>query len=171
MSDSAEKGLPRCAFCQIIAGDLPAKFILREKRVVAFYPLDPVTEGHVLVVPVMHVNNFLHNPAVTAEVAGVAARLAARLAPTWRGGTYANLITSAGTFATQSVMHLHFHIVPRAKDDGLPLPWTPQRTTFIASDEHSSAGTGHDWMTDAEQQAAYRERKGLNPTERTEGDG
>jgi histidine triad (HIT) family protein len=40
----------------------------------------------------------------------------------------ANLITSKGSAATQTVFHLHVHLVPRQVDDGLPLPWTPPRS-------------------------------------------
>lgn len=39
----------------------------------------------------------------------------------------ANIITSKGSLATQTVFHLHVHLVPRAAGDGLPLPWTPRR--------------------------------------------
>ena len=45
----------------------------------------------------------------------------------------ANLITSKGREATQSVFHLHVHVVPRAAGDGLPLPWTPQHTARAAA--------------------------------------
>lgn len=45
----------------------------------------------------------------------------------------ANLITSKGDAATQSVLHLHVHVVPRQADDDLPLPWTPQHAACAAA--------------------------------------
>jgi histidine triad (HIT) family protein len=45
----------------------------------------------------------------------------------------ANLITSKGAAATQTVYHLHVHVVPRQGGDGLPLPWTPQHTARAAA--------------------------------------
>jgi len=44
----------------------------------------------------------------------------------------ANIITSKGREATQSVFHLHVHVVPRQADDDLPLPWTPQQPARAA---------------------------------------
>lgn len=114
---------PRCVFCDIIAGNAPAEFVLQEKRVVAFAPLNPVAPGHLLVVPRLHVRDYTENPSCTAETMGTAARLAQTF------GGQSNLITSAGPLATQSVFHLHVHIVPRREDDGLHLPWTGREPT------------------------------------------
>lgn len=116
---SAEKDRD-CVFCQIVAGEAPARIAARTEGVVAFHPLNPVTEGHLLVVPTEHVLDFMHKPQVT----GMVASFAARIASDWMGGGDSNLITSAGGYATQTVRHLHLHIVPRSRDDGLALPWT-----------------------------------------------
>lgn len=104
----------RCVFCAIISGDEPATVIRRWPDVIAIAPLNPVTEGHTLVIPTDHVRDAIENPAVTAKTMHAAAELAT--AP-------CNIITSAGREATQSVFHLHLHIVPRAEGDGLALPW------------------------------------------------
>jgi len=89
---------------------------------VAFEPLNPVTPGHLLVVPKGHVASAAESP----EAAGRAARLAAEIARDMEIGDF-NLITSSGAAATQTVRHLHWHIVPRHEDDGLILPWTGQQ--------------------------------------------
>jgi len=109
-----------CAFCQIVRDEAPADIVRSwpdnaQCAVLAFVPLHPVTEGHLLVVPVTHVADALENPLVTAAVMRRAAELAE---------SPCNLITSVGVEATQSVRHLHVHIVPRRKDDGLALPWS-----------------------------------------------
>lgn len=108
-----------CVFCDIVAGRSPAKFLHPENwpYVVIFEPLNPVTPGHVLVVPRMHVTDFTDHEFVTGETAKMAAKYARSV-----GGPF-NMITSKGREATQSVYHLHIHLVPRRKDDGLALPW------------------------------------------------
>lgn len=121
-----EKGaVESCPFCAIAAGYAEAQIVDESADVIAFHPLNPVTEGHLLVVPREHVVNFMHKP----EVTGLTAAFAARLAGLWMDGGDTNLITSAGGYATQTVPHLHFHIVPRSRDDGLLLPWTGAEIT------------------------------------------
>ncbi len=110
-----------CPFCKIIRGEAEAQMVASWPDAVAFVPLDPVTPGHVLVVPTVHVPDFVADRAVTAAVMHRAAILADTLpAREW------NLITSAGAAATQTVYHLHVHLVPRRAGDGLHLPWTGQ---------------------------------------------
>lgn len=106
-----------CVFCEIIARRAPARFVRTWSDVVAFEPLSPVTDGHVLVVPDRHVVDFVEDRWVTGRVMECAADLARRPM---------NLITSAGAEATQTVFHLHVHLVPRRVGDGLALPWTSQ---------------------------------------------
>ena len=83
-----------------------------------FEPPNPVVEGHLLVAPRTHVTDASVNPDLTARVMRVAARLT-------RDIPAANIITSLGRSATQSIFHLHVDIVPRTPDDGLTMPWTP----------------------------------------------
>ena len=94
---------------------------------VAFLPLDPVVQeerGHVLVVPRVHVRDFTVDPEVTAATSRRAAELGAELRA---AGRDLNQITSAGPAATQTVPHLHLHVVTRRAEDGLHLPWTGQK--------------------------------------------
>lgn len=110
-----------CPFCEIIAGRANAEIVYADDVVVIFTPLNPVTPGHVLVVPCRHVEDFSTDPTLTGEVMRYAARYAR-----WRDKGPMNLITSKGKAATQSVFHLHVHLVPRREGDGLHLPWTDQ---------------------------------------------
>lgn len=115
-----------CPFCQY-AGPSP---ILREYRgrkygrpsgveTIVIEPLSPVTEGHVLVIPKPHVRSALDSPKIAAVAMFDAA---------WYAGDViegpCNIITSTGLEATQTVMHLHVHVVPRRDGDGLRLPWS-----------------------------------------------
>jgi histidine triad (HIT) family protein len=112
-----------CPFCEIIAYRAPATIVRAWPDAIAIVPLGPVVDGHLLVIPHDHVSDFSADPDVTAITARRAAELALE-----RGLICANLITSMGAAATQSVFHLHLHLVPRAADDGLALPWYSGRS-------------------------------------------
>jgi histidine triad (HIT) family protein len=105
-----------CPFCARI--DI-GQYEHSDVACVAFTPLNPVTPGHVLVVPRIHVPDAIAFPALAGQALRFAGFLASRL-----GLQSANFITSAGAAATQTVFHLHVHIVPRSEGDGLHLPWT-----------------------------------------------
>lgn len=106
-----------CPFCDVKKIASPVKSY---GDVLVFEPLDPVVEGHRLVVPRQHVADFAENPKLTAKVMMIAAEIAQK-----EGGEF-NIITSKGRNATQSVFHLHVHLVPRKEGDNLALPWTGQ---------------------------------------------
>lgn len=110
--------MTNCVFCAINRGESPAQFVGEWSDAFAIVPINPVVDGHTLVIPKTHVADFAENPEVSAATMGRAAVLAASL-----GLPAVNLITSKGREATQSVFHLHIHLVPRAEDDGLALPW------------------------------------------------
>jgi histidine triad (HIT) family protein len=96
-----------------------------------FTPLNPVVEGHRLIVPVVHTSN-LNSPELEANQTGWALRYFTNDLEDY------NLITSKGANATQTIQHLHFHIVPREKDDGLMLPWTNQAPLTINKEKQMS---------------------------------
>jgi histidine triad (HIT) family protein len=109
-----------CPFCaRVAAGEYDRT--CSTPNVVVFEPLNPVTPGHLLIVPRAHVDDATEDPVLTGLVFEWAAELAARSVHA------VNLITSIGKDATQSVFHLHVHLVPRYADDGLALPWTGQQ--------------------------------------------
>lgn len=113
-----------CPFCERIRrGEYEAW--ADDPSVVWFEPLDPVTPGHMLFVPARHVSGA-GDPANGPYEAGITAEVAARWAQRHGIGAF-NLITSAGAEATQTVFHLHLHLVPRRDGDGLHLPWTGQK--------------------------------------------
>lgn len=110
-----------CAFCGIIASrqeEFANELLFPE--VISFPPLNPIVDGHRLFIPVQHVSDAGESPGITGLVMEFASRFAEEFYDSY------NLITSAGTAATQSVFHLHIHVVPRYPDDGLHLPWTGQ---------------------------------------------
>jgi histidine triad (HIT) family protein len=106
-----------CVFCQIAAGGLPADVILADERVVAFLDDRPVFKGHTLVVPRPHVATFA---ALSPEALMALFTAAQRLSGAVEAGLEAD-----GTFVamndkvSQSVPHVHVHVVPRRRKDGL----------------------------------------------------
>jgi len=106
-----------CLFCAIAAGDVPASMVLRDDDVAAFLDARPVFKGHVLVVPRAHVPTLSDMPAPALGPLFAAVQ---RIAQAVEAGLEAD-----GTFVamnnkvSQSVPHLHVHVVPRRKKDGL----------------------------------------------------
>lgn len=120
MSESARRpttsSAAGCPFCdRIQRGEYDELF----GAVARFEPLNPVTPGHMLFVPSLHVE---HPNWGAVGNAMNHAELFASGQP-WDF----NLITSSGRAATQTISHVHVHYVPRREGDGLPLPWTGQR--------------------------------------------
>jgi histidine triad (HIT) family protein len=109
-----------CVFCDIVAKTAPATIVKEYPYAIVIVPLNPVTQGHVLVLPKAHVKDAAEDPMVTGIVMAQAAHYVKDVGP-------CNIITSIGEEATQSVFHLHLHVVPRVADDGLPLPWSDHR--------------------------------------------
>ncbi|MFJ8489374.1 HIT family protein [Streptomyces sp. NPDC094038] len=107
-----------CPFCRIVRGAAPARVVREWEGALAIGPRGGgVTPGHVLVLPKTHVPDVAADPAVSAMTMRHAAELAAEVGD-------CNVITSRGAVATQTVPHLHVHVVPRRQGDGIALPWT-----------------------------------------------
>ena len=106
-----------CVFCEIVAGRIGADFVLRDEAAVAFLDARPLFKGHVLVVPREHVPTLPELPAPLVGPFFAAVQRVAR-------GVEAGLAAD-GTFVamnnkvSQSVPHLHVHVVPRRRKDGL----------------------------------------------------
>lgn len=125
-----------CVFCRIIAGDAPAHEVLRTDTVVAFLDVRPVFKGHVLVAPVEHVVTLPDLPADRLADYMGQVQLLARAIPEALGaqGTF----VAVNNVVSQSVPHLHTHVVPRTKGDGLRGFFWP-RTTYAAGEAEETA--------------------------------
>jgi histidine triad (HIT) family protein len=110
-----------CVFCPANWDNLSHIPTARRDDVAIINPLNPVTKGHVLVIAARHTENAAQDYDLAGELMRVAA------AYVLGAGIQANIITSIGPDATQTVMHTHLHVVPRRLNDDLPLPWTPQQ--------------------------------------------
>lgn len=121
-----------CVFCAVIAGRLPASFVYRDDRAVAFLDVYPVHPGHTLVVPRTHVVDLLDCPGdVASHLFDVSRRLAPAVVQAAAAAGF-NVWTANGRAAGQQIFHLHVHILPRFEDDafGLRFPQSyPQEAT------------------------------------------
>jgi histidine triad (HIT) family protein len=124
-----------CIFDQIRDGDAPAHLVLDEPDVLAFLDARPLFPGHTLVIPRRHVPHLADLDELTADALWAAARrVAAALRPA---------LAADGAFlalndeVSQSVAHVHLHVVPRRQKDGLRGFFWPR--TRYDSDESAAA--------------------------------
>jgi histidine triad (HIT) family protein len=129
-----------CEFCQIIRGDRPARVVADAPDALAFFPLRPVCPGHTIVIPKTHVRDLwaagsLLSAGLMQAVIRVGRAINTALRPDGM-----NLISSAGEAASQTVFHLHLHVVPRWAGDHLGNIWPPSPPlTDEAKDEMAAA--------------------------------
>jgi histidine triad (HIT) family protein len=110
-----------CVFCRIVAGDVPAEVVLSTDHAVAFRDLHPQAPVHVLVVPRRHIDDASvlgpGDAEVLADVLAAARQVAEREGIAARGY---RLLFNVGEDASNSVPHLHLHVI-----GGRPLAWPP----------------------------------------------
>jgi histidine triad (HIT) family protein len=124
-----------CVFCDIVAGSVPAFKVIDSPDGVGFLDTRPVFKGHVLIVPRDHVVTLPELPASDLPgFFGLVQRVAAAVpAALGAQGTF----VANNNVVSQSVAHLHFHVVPRTKGDGLRGFFWP-RHKYESDDEAAS---------------------------------
>ena len=117
VSDREGKNISDCVFCDIVAGLVPANIVLADENIVAFLDARPVFKGHVLIAPKAHVTTLPDLPDAAIEPFFRQVRRVSAIMPRALGsqGTF----VAANNVVSQSVPHLHFHVVPRTNGDGL----------------------------------------------------
>ena len=102
-----------CIFCMIANHEINSSIIYEDDKVVAFLDLSQVTKGHTLVVPKKHYANlFEADPEDLAHVIKVTQMLSKRIMERC-GALGVNILNNCNEVAGQTVMHVHFHIIPR----------------------------------------------------------
>jgi len=124
-----------CVFCGIIAGTTPASIVLQDDDAVAFLDTRPLFKGHVLVVPRQHVVTLADlPPALLASYFGAVQRISRAVPAACNAqGSF----VAMNNIVSQSVPHLHAHVVPRTKGDGLKGFFWP-RTKYTDDAERES---------------------------------
>lgn len=125
-----------CLFCAITAGDEPAVTVYADDLLVAFLDIRPLFPGHVLVAPREHVVTL---PDLPAAQLGAYFAVVQRLSVAVRDGMGAQgTFVAINNTVSQSVAHLHTHVVPRTKGDGLKGFFWP-RTKYATPDDAEKA--------------------------------
>jgi histidine triad (HIT) family protein len=115
-------------FGKILRGEVPSQRVYEDSHVLAFLDVNPLSRGHLLVIP--------KEPAVTLdelsdEAAAALGRVLPRLARALKrvtGVANYNLLQNNGTGAHQAVLHVHFHLIPKPNaDEGLGIEWVPKK--------------------------------------------
>jgi histidine triad (HIT) family protein len=106
-----------CPFCLIAAGETPARVVLSEPAVLAFLDRRPLFSGHILVVPRIHAVTLADLPLDLVSPLFDAVRLLSRVVEVALGAE--GSFVAVNNRVSQSVAHLHVHVVPRRKGDGL----------------------------------------------------
>lgn len=116
-----------CPFCEIVDRDDPdAREVYRDEHTVAFFPTEPAVLGHTMVIPRAHVPDIWHLDDATAQQLSLTTlRIATAIRDTLRPDGL-NIIQSNGEAASQSVFHLHVHLVPRRNRDRIGRIWPPE---------------------------------------------
>lgn len=128
---------PECPFCEIVAREADAREVFRSDSVVAFFPTEPATLGHTLLIPRLHVRDIWNiEENLAAELGRRTVTLAQAIMRAVRPDGL-SVVQSNGTAATQTVMHLHVHLVPRWEGDAVGRIWPPE--TNYSEDDKDNA--------------------------------
>jgi histidine triad (HIT) family protein len=112
---------PACGFCEIVRGEAPASMVASGPTTVAFLDIQPVNEGHALVVPRRHVVALADLRSVEgAEMFETGRRIAAAQRAAGLAEAV-NLFLADGEIAGQEVFHAHLHVLARRAGDGMSL--------------------------------------------------
>ena len=146
-----------CILCAIVAGEAEASFVHRDPLLSAFMDTHPVTPGHLLVVPNVHVTALrVLDGETTGDLLRLGVRLAAALRGSDLGAEGVDFLAADGAAAGQEIDHVHLHVIPRFAGDGLVIDaeaWRrspPTRARLDAQaasisrslDQGSDGGTG-----------------------------
>lgn len=133
-----------CVFCQIVDGSLPADIVFQDESVVAFLDKVPLFKGHTLVVPRHHVETLADLDGVSPLFDRVQEISRAMEGALGAGGSF----VAMNNRISQSVPHLHVHVVPRNKKDGLKGFFWPRTKYDDPADSAGYAARLSDWLLD-----------------------
>jgi histidine triad (HIT) family protein len=107
-----------CIFCKIIKGEIPCFKIFEDDNVLAFADINPISRGHILIIPKRHIENMWE---ATEEELVTVMRTAKKLVHAIKDAINPDgvaVLQLNGKAVNQVVMHYHFHLIPRSKEEG-----------------------------------------------------
>ena len=112
-----------CVFCKIRDGQIPSARVYEDDRTIAFMDINPLNEGHTLVIPRAHAATLFEADEADLRAAIATAKRVAVAIQDALHPDGLNLLQANGAAAFQSVPHFHFHLVPRFTGDGKGFDW------------------------------------------------
>ena len=107
--------MEECIFCKIIKGDIPSFKVYEDEKVLAFEDINPIAEGHTLLVPKVHAENLWEIPDDYLSAVHLASRKVIKAIKEALNPTGVACLQLNGKGANQVVMHYHLHLMPRVK--------------------------------------------------------
>lgn len=123
-------------FTRILRNELPASFVHHDEVVAAFLDIQPLTPGHTLVVPVREIASLTDlPPEILARVTALGQEIGLAIRATDPSVTGINWLLCDGPDAGQEVPHIHLHVIPRRKGDGLRFGGKGSKTERVDLDD------------------------------------
>jgi len=117
--DQKTKTKEDCIFCKIVSGEIKSEKIYEDDNFFVINDIKPIAKGHCLIITKNHYETILDMPSTLGtELLSLIKKQGLRLIKD-SGAEGFNLVENVFSAAGQIVMHVHFHVIPRKKDDGL----------------------------------------------------
>jgi histidine triad (HIT) family protein len=115
--------MDNCIFCKIVAGQIPCEKIMADEHALAFVDIGPLAEGHTLLIPRQHYETLDQMPAAVAAAMLKHLPALTKAVQAAAGCEGVNILQNNGRVAHQVVPHVHFHIIPRRRNDEFHFNW------------------------------------------------
>jgi histidine triad (HIT) family protein len=113
-----------CIFCKIAKGEIPSTKLYEDEKVLSFLDIEPAAKGHALIIPKKHYATLIDMPhEEVKEVMEAVQKVAAATMVALPGVEGFNVLQSNNEAAGQIIPHVHFHVIPRQKQDNLDFAW------------------------------------------------
>jgi histidine triad (HIT) family protein len=124
-----------CIFCKINKGEIPSYTLYEDELVRVFLDVSPEAKGHLLIIAKEHYENIFDAPDEVLARINIVAKKMALVLQDKLGATGVNVINNSGADAQQKVSHIHYHLIPRFKDDALDLKFNGKSKEEINIEE------------------------------------
>ena len=114
--------MDNCIFCKILKNEIPSSTVYEDDKFRAIMDIGPISKGHVILLAKEHTANLLEADDALLAAALPAAKKVAKAVKKTVGCDGINILQNNGEEAGQTVFHLHIHVIPRSKEDGVKLP-------------------------------------------------
>lgn len=111
--------MAKCTICDIVTGRIPSWVVYQDADVICFLPKTLEAYGHTVIAPKVHHSDISTTPE---PLLGAVINVAKKLAMHYNaqiGSSGVNILHASGVSAQQTVLHLHFHLIPRFDNDGV----------------------------------------------------